>query len=168
MKKTIQLSINRRTYTVEVEPHWTLLDMLRNELGILGTKRGCDKGDCGTCTVLVNDRPVNACLYLAVRANNTEILTVEGLETDEGLHPLQKAFLEKGAVQCGFCTPGMLMASVSLLDENPNPTEEEVRSAISGNLCRCTGYQHIIDAVLSAAEKRGKNRWGYKKNGPDT
>ena len=154
MKKTIQLSINRRTYTVEVEPHWTLLDMLRNELGILGTKRGCDKGDCGTCTVLVNGRPVNACLYLAVRANSKEILTVEGLETDEGLHPLQKAFLQKGAVQCGFCTPGMLMAVVSLLDENPSPTEEEVRWAISGNLCRCTGYQHIVEAVLFAAEKR--------------
>ena len=154
MKKTIQLSINHRTYTVEVEPHWTLLDMLRNELGILGTKRGCDKGDCGTCTVLVNGRPVNACLYLAVRANRKKILTVEGLETDEGLHPLQKAFLKKGAVQCGFCTPGMLMAAVSLLDANPTPTEEEVRWAISGNLCRCTGYQHIVDAVLSAAEKR--------------
>jgi carbon-monoxide dehydrogenase small subunit len=154
MKKTIQLSINRRTYTVEVEPHWTLLDMLRNELGILGTKRGCDKGDCGTCTVLVNGRAVNACLYLAVRANSKEILTVEGLETDEGLHPLQKAFLQKGAVQCGFCTPGMLMAVVSLLDENPSPTEEEVRWAISGNLCRCTGYQHIVEAVLFAAEKR--------------
>jgi carbon-monoxide dehydrogenase small subunit len=154
MKKTIQLSINRRVYAVEVEPHWTLLDMLRNELGILGTKRGCDKGDCGTCTVLVNGRPVNACLYLAVRANSKEILTIEGLETDEGLHPLQKAFLDKGAVQCGFCTPGMLMVALSLLDENPNPTEEEVRSAISGNLCRCTGYQHIVDAVLYAAERR--------------
>jgi len=154
MKKTIQLSINRRPYTVDVEPHWTLLDMLRNELGMLGTKRGCDKGDCGTCTVLVNGRPVNSCLYLAVRANSKEILTVEGLETDEGLHPLQKAFLEKGAVQCGFCTPGMLMASVSLLDEKQSPTEEEVRWAISGNLCRCTGYQHIVEAVMSAAEKR--------------
>ena len=154
MKKTIQLSINRRTYTVEVEPHWTLLDMLRNELGLLGTKRGCDKGDCGTCTVLVNGRAVNACLYLAVRANSKEILTVEGLETDEGLPPLQKAFLKKGAVQCGFCTPGMLMAAVSLLDKNPSPTEEEVRWAISGNLCRCTGYQHIVEAVLFAAEKR--------------
>jgi len=154
MKKSIQLSINRQTYTVVVEPHWTLLDMLRNELGFLGTKRGCDKGDCGTCTVLLNGRPVNACLYLAVRANSKEILTVEGLETDEGLHPLQNAFLGKGAVQCGFCTPGMLMAAVSLLDENPSPTEEEVRCAISGNLCRCTGYQHIVDAILFAAERR--------------
>ena len=154
MKKSIQLSINRQTYTVVVEPHWTLLDMLRNELGFLGTKRGCDKGDCGNCTVLLNGRPVNACLYLAVRANSKEILTVEGLETDEGLHPLQNAFLAKGAVQCGLCTPGMLMAAVSLLDENPSPTEEEVRWAISGNLCRCTGYQHIVDAILFAAERR--------------
>lgn len=154
MSKKIQLTINRRTYALEVEPHLTLLDMLRNKLGLLGTKRGCDKGDCGTCTVLVNGKPVNACLYLAVRANGKEILTIEGLETDEGLHPLQKTFIKKGAVQCGFCTPGMLMAAVSLLNENPNPTEEEVRWAISGNLCRCTGYQHIVDAVLSAAEKR--------------
>ncbi|MBT8370068.1 MAG: (2Fe-2S)-binding protein [Deltaproteobacteria bacterium] len=154
MKKTIHLSINHRAYAVEVEPHWTLLDLLRNELGLLGTKRGCDKGDCGTCIVLVNGKPVNACLYLAVRANSKQILTVEGLETDKGLHPLQKAFLAKGAVQCGFCTPGMLMAGISLLKENPNPTEEEVRGAISGNLCRCTGYQHIVDAVLFAAEKR--------------
>ena len=134
MKKKIQLSINRQTFRVEMETHWTLLDMLRNELGLLGTKRGCEKGDCGACTVLVNGKPVNACLYLAVRAKGKEILTVEGLETDEGLHPLQKAFLKKGAVQCGFCTGGMLMSAVSLLDENPSPTEEEVRGAMSGNL----------------------------------
>jgi carbon-monoxide dehydrogenase small subunit len=154
MSKKIQLSINRRTYKVEVEQQLTLLDMLRDELGLLGTKRGCDKGDCGTCTVLVNGKPINACLYLAVRANGKEILTIEGLETDKGLHPLQMTFIKKGAVQCGFCTPGMLMTAVSLLNENPNPTEEEVRRAISGNLCRCTGYQNIVDAVLSAAEKR--------------
>ena len=156
MKKTIQLSINRQPCTIAVEPHQTLLDMLRDELGMTGTKRGCDKGDCGTCTVLVNNKPINACLYLAVRADGKEILTVEGLETDEGLHPLQKAFIEKGAVQCGFCTPGMLMASVNLLDEKQNPTEEEVKQAISGNLCRCTGYQHIVEAVVSATKKRGE------------
>jgi carbon-monoxide dehydrogenase small subunit len=154
MKKKIQLSINRQAYTLDVEPHWTLLDMLRNELGMLGTKRGCDKGDCGTCTVLVNGKPVNACLYLAVRSNDKEILTVEGLETEEGLHPLQKAFLQNGAVQCGFCTPGMLMASTSLLNEKQSPTEKEVRLAISGNLCRCTGYQHIVEAVMSASDKK--------------
>ncbi|MDM8540000.1 (2Fe-2S)-binding protein [Desulfococcaceae bacterium HSG9] len=156
MKKTIQLSINRQPCTIAVEPHQTLLDMLRDELGMTGTKRGCDKGDCGTCTVLVNNKPINACLYLAVRADGKEILTVEGMETDEGLHPLQKAFLEKGAVQCGFCTPGMLMASVSLLDGKKNPTEEEVKQAISGNLCRCTGYTHIVEAVVSATKKRGE------------
>lgn len=154
MKKTIDLSINRSAYTVDVEPHWTLLDLLRDELGLPGTKRGCDKGDCGTCTVLVDGKPVNACLYLAVRANRKKILTVEGLETGEGLHPLQKSFLKNGAVQCGFCTPGMLMTSVSLLEKNPDPTEEEVRSAISGNLCRCTGYQHIVEAVMSVKEKK--------------
>jgi carbon-monoxide dehydrogenase small subunit len=153
MKKRIQLQINQKDYAVEVEPHWTLLDLLRDELGLLGTKRGCDKGDCGTCTVLVNQAPVNACLYLAVRSNGKQILTVEGLENEKGLHPLQKAFLEKGAVQCGFCTPGMLMAAVGLINENVDPTEEEVRDAISGNLCRCTGYQHIVDAVLAAKEK---------------
>jgi len=153
MKKKIQLSINRQNYVLEVEAHWTVLDMLRNELGLLGTKRGCEKGDCGACTVLMNGRPINSCLYLAVRANGTEILTVEGLETDEGLHPLQKAFLEKGAVQCGFCTPGMLLTAVNLLDKNPSPTEEDIRRAISGNLCRCTGYQHIVDAIRFTAEK---------------
>ena len=153
MKKSIQLSINRQSYTVDVEAHWTLLDLLRNELGLIGTKRGCDKGDCGTCTVLVDEKPINACLYLAIRAHNKNILTVEGLETDEGLHPLQKAFLNKGAVQCGFCTPGMLISSAGLLQRNPSPTEDEIKSAISGNLCRCTGYQHIVEAVLSVSEK---------------
>lgn len=158
MKKTIQLSINRNLHTVDVEPHWTLLDMLRNKLGLLGTKRGCDKGDCGTCVVLVDKKPVNACLYLAVRSNGKEILTVEGLETGEGLHPLQKAFLKKGAVQCGFCTPGMLMVALGLLDKNPNPTEEEIRGAISGNICRCTGYQHIVDAVMAVAERNESSK----------
>jgi len=153
MKETIHLRINRKGCSVDVESHWTLLDMLRETLGLQGAKRGCDKGDCGTCTVLVNGKPVNACLYLALRADGKDILTVEGLETEEGLHPLQNAFVEKGAVQCGFCTPGMLMSAKSLLDNNPNPSEEDVRQALSGNLCRCTGYQHIVDAVLSAAER---------------
>lgn len=153
MTHTIQLSINSQPHALEVEAHWTLLDLLRNSLGLTGTKKGCDKGDCGTCIVLVNGKPVNACLYLAVRADKTEVLTVEGLETESGLHPLQKAFLEKGAVQCGFCTPGMLMTAAGLLSHNPHPSEEEVRTAISGNLCRCTGYQHIVDAVLDCTDK---------------
>jgi carbon-monoxide dehydrogenase small subunit len=152
MKKSIQLTVNSKHYSVDVETHWTLLDMLRNRLGLYGTKRGCDKGDCGTCIVLVNGKPVNACLFLAVRAHNKEILTVEGLQSDEGLHPLQKAFLKNGAVQCGFCTPGMLMATVGLFDENPSPSENDARQAISGNLCRCTGYQQIIDAILSTSK----------------
>lgn len=154
MKQAVHLSVNGKAYDIETEPHLTLLDLLRDEIGLLGTKRGCDKGDCGTCTVLVDDIPVNACLYLAVRANGKKIRTVEGLETEAGLHPLQKGFLEKGAVQCGFCTPGMLMASVDLLEKNPDPTAHEVRKAISGNLCRCTGYQQIVDAVLSTAKKQ--------------
>ena len=153
MKQSIQLSVNHQHYTLDVEAHCTLLDLLRNELGLLGTKKGCDKGDCGTCTVLVNDQPVNACLYLAVRADNKDIRTVEGLESEQGLHPLQKSFLEKGAVQCGFCTPGMLMTAAGLLKSTSNPTEDDVRKAISGNLCRCTGYQHIVDAVLDCADK---------------
>jgi carbon-monoxide dehydrogenase small subunit len=153
MKQTIHLSLNGKTQEVSIEPNLTLLEMLRSELGLLGTKKGCEKGDCGSCTVLVDGKPVNSCLYLAVRTNGKKVRTVEGLETDEGLHPLQKKFLEKGAVQCGFCTPGMLMTSVSLLDENSNPTEKDVRNAISGNLCRCTGYQHIVDAVLSTPKK---------------
>lgn len=153
MKQIIHVSVNKVAYTVDIEPNLTLLDMLRGELKLLGTKRGCEKGDCGTCIVLVEGEPVNGCLYLAVRANGKEIMTVEGLETDQGIHPLQKVFLEKGAVQCGFCTPGMLMTTVSLLDKNPTPTESEVRTAISGNLCRCTGYQHIVDAVMSVPEK---------------
>ena len=149
MKQTIKAIINSKRVAVDVAPNLTLLDMLRNELGLLGTKRGCGKGDCGTCTVLVDNKPINACLYLAVRANGKEIRTVEGLETEKGLHPLQKSFLKKGAVQCGFCTPGMLMSSAGLLDENPFPTENEVRTAISGNLCRCTGYEQIVDAILA-------------------
>ena len=154
MKKTIQLSINRAPIPWNVEPHWTLLDMLRNELGMLGTKRGCDKGDCGTCIVLVNGKPVNACLYLAVRANGKEILTVEGLETEEGLHPLQKAFLQKGAVQCGFLYAWYAYGfNYGLLNKNRVLRKKRLRLAISGNLCRCTGYQHIVEAVLSAAER---------------
>lgn len=153
MKQKISMTVNGQAYTFDVEHHWTLLDTLRNHLGLTGTKRGCDKGDCGSCTVLVNGKTVNACLYLAVRADNKEVQTVEGLETDEGLHVLQKAFLEKGAIQCGFCTPGMLMSAVNLLNTKANPNEQEVRQAISGNLCRCTGYKHIVDAILHAAKK---------------
>lgn len=153
MKKQITFSINGQTRTVAVETHLTLLDFLRDILNLKGTKKGCEKGDCGTCTVLVDGTPVNACLYLAVRIHEREVRTVEGLETDTGLSRLQKAFINKGAVQCGFCTPGMLMTATGLLNQTPSPTPEEVRTAISGNICRCTGYQHIVDAVTEAAKE---------------
>lgn len=152
MKKIIQLTINDKEYEVAVEPNQTLTDMLRYELGLTGTKKGCEVGDCGSCTVIMDGIPVNSCLVLAMQANGRKITTIEGLETEKGMHPIQKAFVEKGAVQCGFCTPGMILSTKSLLDKNPNPTEEEIRTGISGNLCRCTGYQKIVDAVKSVGK----------------
>jgi carbon-monoxide dehydrogenase small subunit len=150
MKKLIQLFINNKNHEVAVEPNLTLADLLRYELGLTGTKKGCDMGDCGSCTVLMDGKPVNSCLVLAVQANGKEILTVEGLETDEGLHPLQQSFVVHGAIQCGFCTSGMLLSAKALLDRNPDPDEREIRGALSGNLCRCTGYQKIIEAVKNS------------------
>lgn len=152
MTYTISFTLNGRKETRTIAAHVTLLDLLRNDLGMTGTKRGCEQGDCGTCIVLVDQTPVNACLFLAVRVHGKVVQTVEGLETEQGLHPLQKAFLDKGAVQCGFCTPGMLMTAKSLLERHPHPTETQIRTAISGNLCRCTGYQHIVEAVQAAAK----------------
>ena len=151
MKKLINLTVNRKKYELAVAPNMTLADMLRKELGLTGTKKGCDAGDCGTCTVILDGKPVNSCLVLAVQANDREVLTIEGMESDGGLHPIQKAFVEKGAIQCGFCSPGMILSAKALLDRNPKPTELEVRTAISGNLCRCTGYQKIVEAILSTA-----------------
>ncbi len=152
MKRIIQLTINDKEYEVAVEPNQTLTDMLRYELGLTGTKKGCEVGDCGSCTVIMDGIPVNSCLVLAMQANGRKITTIEGLETERGMHPIQKAFVEKGAIQCGFCTPGMILSTKSLLDKNPNPTEEEIRTGISGNLCRCTGYQKIVDAVKSVGK----------------
>jgi aerobic carbon-monoxide dehydrogenase small subunit len=149
MKKLIQMTINDRAYEVAVEPNKTLADLIRYDLGLTGTKKGCDTGDCGACTVILNGDPVNSCLVLAVQADNAVIETIEGLSTDEGLHPLQQAFVEKGAIQCGFCTPGMILSAKNLLDKHPAPTEEEIREGISGNLCRCTGYQKIFEAIES-------------------
>jgi aerobic carbon-monoxide dehydrogenase small subunit len=149
MKKLIQMTINDRAYEVAVEPNKTLADLIRYDLGLTGTKKGCDTGDCGACTVILNGDPVNSCLVLAVQADNAVIETIEGLSTDEGLHPLQQAFVEKGAIQCGFCTPGMILSAKNLLDKNRAPTEEEIREGISGNLCRCTGYQKIFEAIES-------------------
>ncbi|MBM4161008.1 MAG: (2Fe-2S)-binding protein [Ignavibacteria bacterium] len=144
----ITTTINKRKHELEVHPNTTLLDLLRDELGLTGTKRGCEAGECGACTILMNGQAVNSCLVLAPQIDGQEILTIEGLADGDKLHPLQESFLDHDAVHCGFCTPGMLMSAKSLLDRNASPTELEVRTAISGNLCRCTGYQQIVDAVL--------------------
>ena len=149
----VTVTVNGSQYERTVEPRLLLSDFLRHELGLTGTHVGCEHGVCGACTVLFDGVPARSCLMFAVQANGHEILTVEGLGTPEDLHPLQEAFREAHGVQCGFCTPGFLMSLVPFLEENPNPTEEEIREAISGNLCRCTGYQHIVDAVQLAAEK---------------
>jgi len=153
MKTLITLKVNGREWELAVEPNRTLVDVLRHDLELTGTKRGCDLGECGSCTVVLNGKPVNSCLVLAVQANGAEILTIEGLAGPGGLHPLQQAFVEKGSIQCGFCTPGMILSATSLLEKNPNPTEAEIRTALSGNLCRCTGYQKIIEAVRSVNKK---------------
>jgi carbon-monoxide dehydrogenase small subunit len=146
-KQILKMKVNHRPVEVLVDPTWTLLRVLREELRLTGTKKGCGQGDCGVCTVIMNGKAVNACLVLALQAEGKEIETVEGLGTEEKLHPLQASFIKNGAVQCGFCTPGMLMSAVALLRENPRPDEEETRRGISGNLCRCTGYVKIIKAI---------------------
>jgi carbon-monoxide dehydrogenase small subunit len=153
IKHVVHMTINGEPYDFLLEPNRTLLDVLRNEAGLTGTKRGCDSGDCAACTVIMNGKPVNSCLVLAVEAEGARIETVEGLSgsNGDGLHPLQRSFLVHGATQCGFCTPGMLMTAKALLDANPHPTEAEVREAIAGNLCRCTGYVKIVDAILDAS-----------------
>jgi len=153
MKTLINIKVNGRAWDLAVEPNRTLLDVLRHDLELTGTKRGCDLGECGSCTVILNGKPVNSCLVLAIQANGAEVLTIEGLAGPSGLHPLQRAFVEKGAIQCGFCTPGMILSASSLLQKNPKPGEEEIRTALSGNLCRCTGYQKIVEAVQSVGER---------------
>jgi carbon-monoxide dehydrogenase small subunit len=154
MKKLISLTVNDKIYEVAVNPNQTLVDLLRYQLELTGTKKGCEVGDCGSCTVIMDGKPVNSCLVLAVQANGRTIMTIEGLETDEGLHPIQESFVEKGAIQCGFCSPGMILTAKSLLDRNPNPDERDIRMAISGNLCRCTGYQKIVEAIQDASAKK--------------
>jgi len=151
MKTLIQLTINGETVETAVEPNRTLLQLLRDDLGLTGTKHGCGLGDCGACTVILDGKPVNSCLVLAVQAQGREVLTIEGLAENGKLHPIQQAFVDKGAIQCGFCSPGMILAAKALLDDNPQPTELEIRTAISGNLCRCTGYQKIVEAIQEAA-----------------
>jgi aerobic-type carbon monoxide dehydrogenase small subunit (CoxS/CutS family) len=155
MKYPLALSVNGISYAVEIEPQRSLLSVLRGELGLTGTKEGCDDSECGACMVLLDGRPVNSCSYLAMQTGGRRIETVEGLAHDGELHPLQRAFLEEGGVQCGFCTPGMLMSAKALLDTNPKPSEDEIRRYLGGNLCRCTGYSGIIRGVLKAASTAG-------------
>lgn len=153
-KYPLELAVNGEKYSFEVEADLRLVDLLRNHLQLLGTKEGCGKGECGACTVLMDGKSVASCLVLALQANGTDILTVEGLGGEVALHPLQQAFIQYGAVQCGFCTPGMLMSAKFLLDNNPRPSREEIRAGLAGNLCRCTGYVKIIDAIEAVAEGR--------------
>ena len=155
MKHKISFVINGEAKEVEIEPNRTLLKMLREDLDLIGAKEGCGAGECGACTVLVDNKPVNSCLMLAVEADGKEILTIEGLSDGTNLDPLQESFIKHNALQCGYCTPGMVMSAKALLNRNSHPTEDDVKEALAGNLCRCTGYQRIVDAVLDAAKKRG-------------
>ena len=156
-KKSLQLTINREPYELTVEPRTTLAELLREELHLTGTKEGCGIGMCGACTVLLDGKAIKSCLVLALKANGKEITTIEGLAAKGDIHPLQKAFIDHGAIQCGYCTPGMIISSKALLDENPRPTENEIKEGLRGNLCRCTGYTKIIEAVSAAADKMAGN-----------
>ena len=154
MKRLITLRINGIDEEIYVEPWWPLSRVLRDELNLIGTKEGCEAGHCGACTVLINGKAVMSCLYLAIKARGKDIATIEGLQGNDGtLHPIQNAFIEHFAVQCGYCTPGMIMTAKAMLDENPNPTEQEVREGLNGNVCRCTGYTKIVEAILTCAGK---------------
>lgn len=158
IKQQIRFMLNGKLVAIEVNPNATLLDVLRYQLKLTGTKEGCGRGDCGTCTVLLDGKAVYSCLILAPKVNNREVVTIEGLGEPENLHPLQEAFIAHSAAQCGFCTPGMLLSAKALLDETPHPTREEVKRAISGNLCRCTGYIQIVEAILDAAERMARTQ----------
>jgi carbon-monoxide dehydrogenase small subunit len=151
MNTQVSFTLNGQPVSRTVPNHRLLLDLLRDEIGITGTKEGCGTGDCGACTVILNGKPVNSCLILSGELDGADIVTIEGLQIGPELHPVQKAFVQDGGAQCGYCTPGMLMMSKSLLDQNKNPTDEEIRYALSGNLCRCTGYAKIVQAVKDAA-----------------
>lgn len=155
--KNISLTVNGKLYQVEVEEDMRLLDLLRDKLGFTGVKEGCAEGECGACSVIMDGNLVTSCLVMAFQADGKEIITIEGVQNEDGsLHPIQQAFLEEGAVQCGFCTPAMVLAAKAILDKNPNPTDEEIKEGISGNLCRCTGYAKIVSSIKKAAEYLGK------------
>jgi carbon-monoxide dehydrogenase small subunit len=153
MKRKIVLNVNNDNYEVDIEPGRLLADVIREDIGLTGTKKGCEIGVCGACTVLLDGKAVSSCLMLAVHAVGKKIMTIDGLMKDGELHPLQKAFVDYGAFQCGFCTPGVLMASKAMLDENPHPAEHEIREGLNGNLCRCTGYAKMVDAIKFVASK---------------
>jgi aerobic-type carbon monoxide dehydrogenase small subunit (CoxS/CutS family) len=152
MKYPLTVSVNGVAQSLEIEPHRSLVDVLRNEIGVTGPKEGCDDSECGACMVLVDGKPVNACSYLALQTDQREVVTIEGIAGPDGPDPIQEALLREGGVQCGFCTPGMVISARALLDAKPCCNEDDVRRALAGNLCRCTGYQKIIKAVLSAAD----------------
>jgi len=156
VKRNITLKVNKKIHELSVDLHRTLLEVLRDDLAWTGTKCGCGQGECGSCTVLVEGKPILSCLTLAVSVDGKEITTIEGLADDGKLHPLQEAFIHYGAVQCGFCTPGMILTAKALLAENPEPTEEDIKQYLKGNLCRCTGYTKIVEAVLAAAKQNGR------------
>lgn len=159
-KRLINLTINGDNYEVLTYPNKTLLEVLREDLKLTGTKEACDSGECGTCTILLNGKPVRSCLILAIEAEGKEIITIEGIGKGTELHPIQQAFIEHGAIQCGYCSPGMILTAKALLDENPSPTEEEIKIAISGNLCRCTGYNKIVKAIESLSSERKEHSYG--------
>ena len=150
----IELSVNGKKYQLKVEPRRTLVEVLRENLGLMGTKKSCNEGECGACTLIMDGKAVTSCLVLALDAQGKEIITIEGLSNGETLHPIQESFLKHGGVQCGFCTSGMIMSAKALLDKNQSPTPDETRRAISGNLCRCTGYQHIINSIMAVGEEK--------------
>lgn len=150
---TIKIRINEKDYVCEVAPNLTLLDFIREKIGFKGTKKGCDSGACGACTMLMDGKAVNSCCILAVSANGKSIHTIEYLSQDGGIHPIQQAFVDENAIQCGYCTPGMILSTKALLDKTPHPKDEEIKEALSGNICRCTGYQKIENAVRAASQK---------------
>lgn len=151
-KKEIRFTLNGKPYALSVKPWRTLLELIREDLSFTGTKEGCGQGECGSCTVIMGGKTVNSCLVPALEADNQEIITIEGLVDGDNLHPIQDAFVEQAGMQCGFCTPGMIISAKALLDKNPNPSEEEIREGIAGNFCRCTGYTKIIESISAAAE----------------